>query len=77
MSVTATHAPVVLEPASQAFVEATAKPPFLYQLTPSPSNRDTPRPGGSCAKPAGHMTGGTYGYAADSVRLRRSRNKRY
>jgi acetyl esterase/lipase len=25
---------VVLEPASQAFVEATAKPPFLYELTP-------------------------------------------
>ena len=33
MSVTATRAPVVLEPASQAFVEATAEPPFLYQLT--------------------------------------------
>jgi acetyl esterase/lipase len=28
------HAPVVLEPESQAFVEATAKPPFIYQLTP-------------------------------------------
>jgi acetyl esterase len=25
---------VVLEPASQAFVEATSKPPFLYELTP-------------------------------------------
>jgi acetyl esterase len=30
----ATHTPVVLEPASQQFVEATAKPPFLYELTP-------------------------------------------
>jgi hypothetical protein len=35
MSVTATRAPVVLEPASQAFAEATAKPPFLHQLTPA------------------------------------------
>ncbi|MEV4420769.1 alpha/beta hydrolase [Patulibacter sp. NPDC049589] len=26
--------PVVLEPAAQAFVEATANPPFLYELTP-------------------------------------------
>jgi acetyl esterase len=26
--------PVVLEPAAQAFVEATATPPFLYELTP-------------------------------------------
>ncbi len=26
--------PVVLEPASQAFVDATANPPFLYELTP-------------------------------------------
>ena len=34
MSVATTHAPVVLEPASQEFVEATAKPPFLYELTP-------------------------------------------
>ena len=33
MSVT-THNPVVLEPASQALVEATAKPPFLYELSP-------------------------------------------
>jgi hypothetical protein len=33
MSIT-TQAPVVLEPESQAFVEATAKPPFLYELTP-------------------------------------------
>jgi acetyl esterase len=29
-----THPPVVLEAASQAFVEATAKPPFLYEMTP-------------------------------------------
>jgi acetyl esterase/lipase len=34
MSITRAKAPVVLEPASQAFVEATAKPPFLYELTP-------------------------------------------
>jgi acetyl esterase len=34
MSMTRAKAPVVLEPASQAFVEATAKPPFLYELTP-------------------------------------------
>ncbi len=33
MSVCNTLAPVVLEPASQAFVEATASPPFLYELT--------------------------------------------
>ena len=35
MSVYNTLAPVVLEPASQAFVEATANPPFLYELTPA------------------------------------------
>ena len=35
MSVHNTLAPVVLEPASQAFVEATAEPPFLYELTPA------------------------------------------
>ena len=35
MSVHSTLAPVVLEPASQAFVEATAEPPFLYELTPA------------------------------------------
>ena len=34
MSVATASAPVVLESASQAFVEATAKPPFLYELTP-------------------------------------------
>src|ERR671920_1671392 len=34
MSITRASAPVVLDPASQAFVEATAKPPFLYELTP-------------------------------------------
>jgi acetyl esterase len=32
--ITKTQAPVVLEQASQEFVEATAKPPFLYELTP-------------------------------------------
>ena len=35
MSAYNTLAPVVLEPASQAFVEATANPPFLYELTPA------------------------------------------
>jgi acetyl esterase len=34
MSVTTMHNPVVLEPGSQALVEATAKPPFLYELSP-------------------------------------------
>ena len=34
MSLTTTHNAVVLEPASQAVVEATAKPPFLYELSP-------------------------------------------
>jgi acetyl esterase len=35
MSITQAGAAVVLEPASQAFVEATANPPFLYELTPA------------------------------------------
>ena len=35
MSVINTREPVVLEPASQAFVEATAEPPFLYELSPA------------------------------------------
>jgi acetyl esterase/lipase len=35
MSVTTIHNPVVLEPASQALVEAAAKPPFLYELSPA------------------------------------------
>lgn len=39
MAVTATRAPVVLEPASQAFVEATAEPLFLYQLTPAEARK--------------------------------------
>src|SRR6516225_11033334 len=34
-----TRAPVVLEPASQAFVEATAAPPSLYQLTPAEARK--------------------------------------
>src|SRR3954467_15887235 len=34
MSVVNTQAPVVLEQAAQQFVEATAEPPFLYELTP-------------------------------------------
>src|SRR4051794_20346232 len=33
MSATTTQKPVVLEPASQALVEATAGPPFLYELS--------------------------------------------
>jgi len=32
MSVAPTHAAIVLEPASQAFVEATANPPYIYEL---------------------------------------------
>ena len=39
MSATTTHTPVVLEPASQAFVEATANPPFLYELTPDEARK--------------------------------------
>ena len=34
MSVTAVDTPV-LEPAAQAFAEATANPPFLFELTPA------------------------------------------
>jgi acetyl esterase len=39
MSTTITRAPVVLEPASQAFVEATANPPFLYEMTPDEARK--------------------------------------
>jgi acetyl esterase len=39
MSLITTHAPVVLEPASQAFVEATANPPFLFELTPDEARK--------------------------------------
>ena len=39
MSVYNTLSPVVLEPASQAFVEATAEPPFLYELTPAEARK--------------------------------------
>jgi len=39
MSVYNTLAPVVLEPASQEFVEATANPPFLYELTPAEARK--------------------------------------
>src|SRR3954471_17112630 len=35
MSMTRARTAVVLEPASQAFVEATANPPFLYELGPA------------------------------------------
>ena len=34
MAAPVTSPPVVLEPAAQAFVDATSKPPFLYELTP-------------------------------------------
>jgi acetyl esterase len=36
---TTTHLPVVLEPASQAFVEATSTPPFIYELTPAEARK--------------------------------------
>ena len=39
MSVYNMLTPVVLEPASQAFVEATANPPFLYELTPAEARK--------------------------------------
>jgi acetyl esterase len=39
MSHTTTHTPVVLEPASQQFVEATAKPPLIYELSPADARK--------------------------------------
>jgi len=39
MSQTFTRSRIVLEPASQEFVEATSKPPFLYQLTPAEARK--------------------------------------
>jgi acetyl esterase/lipase len=39
MAIDHTLAHVVLEPASQAFVEATADPPFLYELTPDEARK--------------------------------------
>ena len=36
---TTTRTAVVLEPASQEFVEATSKPPFLYELTPAEARK--------------------------------------
>src|SRR4051794_39943537 len=39
MSTTTTYTQVVLEPASRAFVEATAAPPFLYDLTPDEARK--------------------------------------
>jgi acetyl esterase len=39
MSATTTYTAVVLESASQAFVEATAAPPFLYELTPDEARK--------------------------------------
>jgi hypothetical protein len=38
-SETMTGSPIVLEPASQEFVEATSKPPFLYELTPAEARK--------------------------------------
>ena len=35
----ATDTPVVLEQASQQFVEATAVPPFIYELTPAEARK--------------------------------------
>jgi acetyl esterase len=34
-----TRTAVVLEPASQAFVDATSKPPFIYELTPAEARK--------------------------------------
>jgi acetyl esterase len=39
MHLSTTHPPVVLERESQDFVEATAKPPFLYELTPAEARK--------------------------------------
>ena len=39
MSEAITRSPVVLEPASQEFVEATSTPPFLYELTPAEARK--------------------------------------
>src|SRR5918996_2945061 len=39
MSQITTRSPVVLEPESQEFVEATSKPPFLYELTPAEARK--------------------------------------
>ena len=36
---TTTRSSIVLEPASQEFVEATAKPPFLYELSPAEARK--------------------------------------
>ena len=39
MSATRTQSSVVLEQASQKFVDATANPPFLYELTPAEARK--------------------------------------
>ncbi len=39
MSQTITRSPIVLETASQEFVEETSKPPFLYELTPAEARK--------------------------------------
>src|SRR5262245_26571348 len=38
-SATNTQSPVALEQASQAFVDATAAPPFLYELSPASARK--------------------------------------
>jgi acetyl esterase len=39
MAATGTYVPVVLEPAARAFAEATARPPFLYEMTPDAARK--------------------------------------
>src|SRR6201986_4159559 len=39
MAIDSTLTAVVLEPAAQAFVAATAKPPFLYEMTPDEARK--------------------------------------
>jgi acetyl esterase/lipase len=39
MATTKLRTPVVLEPASQEFVDATSRPPFLYEMTPSDARK--------------------------------------
>ena len=52
MSATATDAPV-LEPAAQAFVEATANPPFVFELPPAEGRKAVDElQSGEIAKPA-------------------------
>ena len=39
MSATTTHTDVVLEPASQEFVDASSTPPFIYELSPAEARK--------------------------------------